>query len=42
MSDRSLTALSAVAVFLLMAVSALVWGGFGAFGVAVAKAWSGG
>ena len=40
MGDRSLTAFSAVALLLLMAVSALVWGEFGAFGVSLVRAWT--
>jgi hypothetical protein len=42
MDERSSTAFSAVGVLLLLLASALVWGGFGAFGVSVARAWSGG
>lgn len=42
MGDRSATAYSAVGVLLLLVVSALVWGEFGALGLRVLRAWTGG
>ncbi|HEY5410082.1 MAG TPA: hypothetical protein VIJ94_05080 [Caulobacteraceae bacterium] len=42
MAHRTLTALSAVALMFLFAASALVWGEFGAFGVSLVRAWTGG
>ncbi len=42
MADRSLTAVSAVAVLFLLALSAAVWGEFGAFGLGLVRAWTGG
>jgi hypothetical protein len=37
-----LTALSAVALFFLLAIFAAVWGEFGAFGLGLVRAWAGG
>jgi len=42
MGDRSATDYSAVGLLFLLAVSALVWGEFGAFGLTLARAWTGG
>jgi hypothetical protein len=42
MGEKSGTAFSAVGVIMLLLVSALVWGEFGAFGLSVIKAWTGG
>jgi hypothetical protein len=42
MGDKSSTAFSAVGVLLLILISALIWGEFGAFGLSVARAWTGG
>ncbi len=42
MPQRSLTALSAVALFFLLAISLLVWGEFGVVAVSVLRVWTGG
>ncbi len=42
MADRSLGAVSALAVLCLLAISAAVWGELGAFGLSLARAWTGG
>lgn len=42
MGDRSLTAYSAVAALVLMAVSVLAWGELGAVGLNLMKSWAGG
>ena len=42
MSDRSMSAFSALALVCLLAISAAVWGEFGAFAVTLVRAWTGG
>ncbi len=42
MADRTLSALSALALVCLLVVSAAIWGEFGAFGLTLVRAWAGG